>query len=225
MVACNIELQLMFCCILEVAKKVILINLTHEYAKIGSDPSPHNWWPASTFLQFIPLSDDFYRSSESSEKYLPWAKTNQEMIVQCHGKNSVSCCLCCFVLRLLQFGAAPLPFSQLAAGWKFMDKLQKGWVLWIPPMNTTPPNVAFRYIFIPMSLALGSSVPLMPGIGSFHDIGWSKAKILAKSVFHPISCMIGVVSEQPVQRPRVNLKPTVFFWLMEHTFLLSGGGS
>ena len=43
MVACNIELQLMFCCILEVAKKVILINLTHEYAKIGSDPSPHNW--------------------------------------------------------------------------------------------------------------------------------------------------------------------------------------
>lgn len=124
----------------------------------------------SSFRWFLPASESsqkwtivkFALGQHQPPELLP---RNNYIIIQCHGNNSVSCYVCAAMIRLLQFGAAPLPFSQLAAGWKFMDKLQKGWVLWIPPMNTTPPNVAFRYIFIPMSLALGSSVPLMPGIG------------------------------------------------------------
>ncbi len=69
-------------------------------------------------------------------------KSCQE-ISEWHGNNTVSCYVCAAMIRLLQFGAAPLPFSQLAAGWKFIDLSAVKKSNYIIQLLLMHPNVAF----------------------------------------------------------------------------------
>ena len=114
----------MNCSILVVANKKHEFNQSHpwSFAEIGCDSSP------------------------DEEKNTTWWLVTSKP--PWHGNNTVSCYVCAAMIRLLQFGAAPLPFSQLAAGWKFIDLSAVKKSNYIIQLLLMYPNVAFcNFVF------------------------------------------------------------------------------